>query len=135
MPVVRALAALAVGLALLAGCSKSRQSGGGEPAASVLQDVDSLIRAAGPGNRVPAGLADLGRRQAMFPKGYEAVKSGDVVVLWGTPLKGEGDAGKEETVVAYEKSVPNSGGYVLLSAGTVKKMSADEFRSAPKAGK
>jgi hypothetical protein len=48
-------------------------------------------------------------------------------------MKGEGDAGKEEAVVAYEKTVPASGGYVLLSAGTVKQMTPDEFKAAPKA--
>jgi hypothetical protein len=58
------------------------------------------------------------------------VKSGDVVVLWGTTLQGEGDVGKDEIVVAYEKDVPTSGGFVLLSAGTVKKMTADEFKAA-----
>ena len=40
-----------------------------------------------------------------------------------------------EAVVAYEKNAPTQGGYVLLSAGTVKKVSAAEFASAPKAGK
>jgi hypothetical protein len=55
------------------------------------------------------------------------------VVLWGTPLKGEGQTGKDEEVLAYQKEVPAQGGYVLLSAGTVKKMSASEFQSAPKA--
>jgi hypothetical protein len=38
-------------------------------------------------------------------------------------------------VVAYQKGVPTDGGFVLLSAGTVKKMTADEFSTAPKAGK
>ena len=42
---------------------------------------------------------------------------------------------KGEAVVAYEKQVPTDGGYVLLSAGSVKKMTAEEFAAAPKAGK
>jgi hypothetical protein len=37
--------------------------------------------------------------------------------------------------LAYEKATPTDGGYVLLSAGTVKKMTAAEFDTAPKAGK
>jgi hypothetical protein len=135
MGVVRTLAALAAGLALLSGCSRSRPPAEAQPTVTMLQDVDALLRASGGVNRVPNGLGDLGRRQSMFPRGYEAVKSGDVIVLWGSPLKGEGDAGKAEAIIAYEKNVPDSGGYVLLSAGTVKKMSADEFRAAPKAGK
>jgi hypothetical protein len=60
------------------------------------------------------------------------VKSGEVVVLWGAALKGEGAVGQDEAVVAYEKGVPTDGGYVLLSAGTVQKMNAAEFAAAPK---
>jgi hypothetical protein len=71
----------------------------------------------------------------MFPKAYESVKSGEVIVLWGTSPKGEGDVGNDEVVLAYEKKVPTEGGYVLMSAGTVKKMTAAELNSAPKAGK
>jgi hypothetical protein len=54
------------------------------------------------------------------------------VVVWGTPIKGEGDAGNDEAVMAYEKAAPTEGGLVLLSAGTVKKMSADELKAVLK---
>ncbi len=125
----------AAGLALLCGCPSAPPP---EVAAAVttLQDVNDLLRAAaGAANRPPARLADLDKYQALFPRGYAAVKSGDVVVLWGTPLKGEGEAGKDEVVLAYEKNVPSAGGFVLLSAGTIKQMGADEFKNAPKARK
>ena len=68
-------------------------------------------------------------------KAYDSVKSGDVVVLWGTPMQGEGDSGKGEVLMAYEKKVPTDGGYVLLSAGTVRRMSAADFAAAPKTKK
>ncbi|HZY90375.1 MAG TPA: hypothetical protein VFE78_36475 [Gemmataceae bacterium] len=134
MTVVR-YALIVAGLGLLAGCS-SRPAGEAPGQALVLQDVNDLLHAtAGTTGRVPARLADMTPRvQSLYPRGYEAVKSGAVVVLWGAPLKGEGEAGKDEAVVAYEKAVPADGGYVLLSAGTVKKMSAAEFTAAPKAG-
>ena len=35
-------------------------------------------------------------------------------------------------VLAYENDAPNTGGYVLLTSGEVKKMSASEFKAAPK---
>jgi hypothetical protein len=38
-------------------------------------------------------------------------------------------------VLAYETEVPEKGGAVLMQDGTVKTMTADEFKSAPKAGK
>lgn len=126
----------AAGFGLLVGCS-SRPGAGGETSAAfgnLLEVNDLLHMAAGETARVPAKLAALdGRPKSMFPRGYEAVKSGNVVVLWEAPLKGEGEVGKDEAVIAYEKNVPTEGGYVLLSAGTIKKMTASEFQSAPKA--
>src|SRR5262249_37977833 len=50
-------------------------------------------------------------------------------------LNGERRAGQDEAVVAHEKGVPAGGGYVLLSAGTVKRMTPAEFSAAPKAVK
>jgi hypothetical protein len=123
---------LAVGFGLAAGCS-SRAKVDTPPTYTALQDLNDLLHAAGDATgRPPKSLADLDRYKTLFPRGYEAVRSGEVVVLWGTPLKGEGEAGKDEAVVAYEKNVPNAGGYVLFSAGTVKKLTSAEFEAAPK---
>jgi hypothetical protein len=129
-------AILALGFGLLAGCS-SQSGGQAAPELTELQEVNELLHTAGGATgRAPARLADIAPRyQSMYPRAYEAVKSGNVVVLWGVPLKGEGQVGKDEAVVAYEKAVPTEGGYVLLSAGTIKKMTAAEFSAAPKAGK
>ncbi|HJZ90217.1 MAG TPA: hypothetical protein VKE40_05050 [Gemmataceae bacterium] len=135
MTVFRCLAATAMGVSLLAGCSRQPV---GEAAASLtlLQEVNDMLRqAGGASGRPPAKAAELDRYRADYPRGYEAVKSGDVVILWGTPLKGEGEVGKDELLLAYEKNTPIEGGFVLLSAGTVKKVSASEFSALPKAGK
>jgi hypothetical protein len=125
---------MAVVLGLFVGCSSGTKLDQEARASGTLQEVHDLLHLSGVGHP-PSKLADLDRHRGMFPRAYEAVKSGDVVVLWGTPLQGEGDVGKDEAVVAYEKAVPTAGGYVLLSAGTVKKMTAAEFNAAPKAGK
>jgi hypothetical protein len=97
-----------------------------------------MLRAATqPNGRGPTKLADLSRVKSLYTRGYDAVKSGQVVVLWGAnSVKGEGaiaQGGGE--VIAYEKDAPTSGGFVLLSSGEVKQMSASEFQGAPKAGK
>jgi hypothetical protein len=119
----------------LAGCSSKPTGAAVAPEVTLLHDVNDLLRAAGTSGRLPAKLADVDRNKNMFPRGYEAVKSGNVVVLWGAPTQGEGDVGKaNEMVVAYEKDVATQGGYVLLSAGSVRKMTAAEFSAAPKAG-
>ena len=59
--------------------------------------------------------------------------SGDLIVQWGAPLSPEGEAA--EAILAYVKTVPEQGGNVLMQDGkTIKKMTADEFKTAPKAG-
>jgi|SRR5439155_18990870 len=127
--------AAAASLALLVGCSSSRNPGADEPpVAAALRDLNDLLRTTA-GGHSPTKLSDLDRHKSMFSRAYEAVKSGEVVVLWGAAQKGEGETGKNEAVVAYEKDAPTNGGYVLLSAGSVKKMTASEFAAAPKAGK
>jgi hypothetical protein len=127
---------LAVSLGFLVGCSSQRKGEAPSASYTVLQELNDLLRTAeSTAGRPPTAVADLERHQSMYPRGYGAVKSGDVVVVWGAALKGESEVGKDEAVVAYEKSVPTGEGYVLLSAGTVKKMSAAEFKAAPKAGK
>jgi hypothetical protein len=130
---------IALGAGLLAGCS----SGGAKPTIDQemtdLQEVMHLLHvAARQTGRPPAKLSDLDPFQSKWPEAYNSVKSGDFVVLWGTPInwgmsaKTKGDVGRPEMVLAYGKTVPTDGGYVLTSVGKVTKMSAAEFASAPK---
>jgi hypothetical protein len=124
----------------LAGCSSKPGGGvGGELAAAprALFDLNDLLHSVAGMDGRPAGqLSDLDKRRSLFPQGYNAVKNGDIIVLWGTTPKGEGAIAKGgEQLVAYEKAVPTDGGYVLYSGGTIKKMTAAEFAAAPKAGK
>jgi hypothetical protein len=126
-----------LGLSILVGCSSSNNGAAvpGQEQTLVLQEVNDLLHQAASGARPATKVADLSRLGHNFPRGYEAVKSGEIIVLWGSPMQGEGQVGSNEAVVAYEKAVPKDGGLVLLSAGTVKKMTPDEFNAAPKAGK
>lgn len=121
--------ALAVVVAGLAGCG-SQSEGTIAPPASALYEVADLLRAS-PGG-TSRGLAELAALEPQYPRGYEAVKSGEVVVLWGAQMPGEGSPGTD-AVIAFEKKTPTEGGHVLLLNGTVRVMTADEFRSAPKA--
>lgn len=93
-----------------------------------------MIRAASKGGQGPTKLADLDRFQGQFDLGYQAVKSGEVVVVRGAGMKGEGEAaGGGGEVIAYEKDAPTKGGYVLFNSGAVKNLPAAEFTAAPKA--
>jgi hypothetical protein len=126
-------AAIALCAGLLAGCSSGTPTNQGK---NDLQELKHLLRAAAKRTgHPPARLSDLDLFQAKYPEVYNLVKSGDLVVLWGTPIKPEKGTGKPEMVLAYGKDVPTDGGYVLMATGNVTKMSAAEFASAPKAKK
>jgi hypothetical protein len=140
MNMSKKLRILIVGLPLLfvaTGCSSSGPGKGEQsPQEGVLQEVADLLRAGThPSGRGPSKLSDLDRVQSIYSRSYQAIKSGSVVVLWGSGVKGEGEGATGGEVVAYEKDVPTSGGFVLLSSGHVKQMTAAEFESAPKAAK
>ena len=133
--VLRSAAATAT-LAVIAaaGCSSSGTPGQ-SPAPGVsdnLSEVAGLLRdyttefQKGPGK-----LADLAKNQPLYPRGYQAVKAGTIVVVWGVrmPQQGQGGTG----VIAYEKKAETEGGAVLLENGEVKNLSASEFASAPRA--
>jgi hypothetical protein len=86
----------------------------------------------------PAKFTDLNSVNAMAANGYEALKSGKVVLLYEAPLpdvKEEPGQGPDDEVLAYMADVPQSGGKVLMLNRTVKTMTADEFKSVKKAGK
>lgn len=81
--------------------------------------------------------AELEVYEMTGPAGVSAVKNGDIVVQWEATLPDTSEEPGKVTsneVLAYQKEVPESGGYVLMLDRTVKKMSAEEFQAAPKAG-
>jgi hypothetical protein len=97
-----------------------------------MEEVAGIYRSAmGVKKKPPAGLADLARSRDMFLNGYKAIEKGDIIVMWGvTPLPE--DSATDE-ILAYKSDAETNGGPVLLKNLTMKKMSADAFKSAPKA--
>ncbi|MGZ3414946.1 MAG: hypothetical protein ACXWNX_15350, partial [Isosphaeraceae bacterium] len=82
--------------------------------------------------RGPKNLKELGITGQQYPIAVEMIKSGDLVVQWGAPLSPEGKAAN--AILAYVKTVPERGGNVLMQDSmTINKMTADEFKTAPKA--
>jgi hypothetical protein len=78
----------------------------------------------------PQGIKDVEGAQAVAPAAFAAVKSGDVIVYWGTGLADGSEAAS--TVLAYQKDVPEKGGEVLMQDGNARKMTAEEFKAAKK---
>lgn len=122
-------------LVMMLGCS-SQIGGVGpgmEPQEAIVKELGDLLRC---GSGVPKQLADLNTFETNFPVSYRANKTGEMIVLWGIPMLGEGNAATSEgTIVAYEKDVPIMGGWVLMTNGKAKKVTAAEYALLAKPAK
>ena len=57
---------------------------------------------------------------------FEEIEDGEIVMVWNAILSD--DANKNDKyVLAYEKSVPESGGIVVMGGGSALRLSAEEF--------
>jgi hypothetical protein len=129
---------LLLGLLVAAGCSSSKRGGteAEKGRADELRELATILPLySGEHRRGPSKPSDLAPYEAGAPLGYRAVAAGDIVVVWGATMAGEGEKSTSTAVVAYEKKTPTEGGFVLLHNGDVKQMTAEEFKNAPKAGK
>jgi hypothetical protein len=80
-------------------------------------------------DRGPANVQEMGNLQLQAPQLYKAIQEGRYVLYWGVNPLAPANA-----VLGYEKDAPSKGGVVLLMDGSVHPMSAEEFKTAPKAG-
>ena len=122
------------------GCGPGSQTITENPAeGAALSDIGEAYRTFTIINkRPPAQLNDFTPLEMACPSGVRAMKKGEVVVRWGATLPDIGEEpGKVPApeILAMSRTSPNKGGYVLLLDRTIKKMTADEFKAAPKAGK
>jgi hypothetical protein len=75
--------------------------------------------------------------EAGSPAAYDAIRSGEVVVRWQASLPdtdAEPSSPTSDEVLAYWKTVPEKGGPVLMLDRRLRRMTADEFKSARLAG-
>lgn len=134
-PFVLAAAALALG-----GCgARNEPLSPSAHADARLRDVGELYRAHQLTRHAPPkAIKDLAPFGNATPSGYEAIRTGAVVVRYGATLP---DTAEEPTgasadeVLAYAKEVPAQGGPVLMLDRRTKTMTADEFKAAKLAGK
>jgi hypothetical protein len=66
----------------------------------------------------------MGNEPAL-PNAWPLIQDGAIVVVWKA-----GYSPSSTAVLAYEKNAPAGGGKVLLRNGTVKEMTAGEFKAA-----
>jgi hypothetical protein len=88
-------------------------------------------------SKPPTKLDDFATLKTQGANGYEALRTGAVILRFGATLPDlSEDAGQSpsEEVLAYVKEVPESGGKVLLLNRTIKTMTPAEFKAAKLAG-
>jgi hypothetical protein len=106
---------------------------------SLLNQVGELCRMYQHARKKPPSKpADLSSVSTMAANGYNALRDGKVILLYDATLpdvKEEPGQGPDDEILAYIATVPTSGGQVLMLNRTVKKMTAEEFKAAKKAGK
>jgi hypothetical protein len=79
--------------------------------------------------KAPAKAEDLAPDFDNDKKLLDALKSEDIVFIYKVRIV-DMTAGTSNTILAYEKDVPTKGGQCLYGDGSVKKLSADEFKKA-----
>lgn len=75
----------------------------------------------------PARVEDLNEHQAVLGHGWPLIQDKTVVVVWKVGYS----AGSTE-ILAHHKDAATAGGKVLLRNGTIKQMTAEEFKAAKK---
>lgn len=124
--------ALILGTMFLSGCGDNAVQSvtADEASKRMLEDYGNFLKQLkADGTKTPASKNEFLPLEPMAPVSGPGILSGTLIVVWGQTI------GTGKDVIAYEKAVESSGGHVLLQDGTVKKMTADEFKAAPKAGK
>jgi hypothetical protein len=82
----------------------------------------------------PANAKALAPYFCNSKKLLDYLESKTIVFIYGVGIR-DMTAGTSNTVLAYVKDVPTKGGLVLMGDGSVRKMSADEFKKATLAKK
>ncbi|SIO61297.1 hypothetical protein SAMN05444166_6713 [Singulisphaera sp. GP187] len=84
----------------------------------------------------PRKMDDMKVLQTMASPAMAEVRNGNILVEWGAALpdtKEEPGQSPAPEILAYGKEVPEKGGYVLHLDRTVSRVTAEEFKAAPKA--
>jgi hypothetical protein len=85
-------------------------------------------------NKPPAKAKDLAPYFENDKRILALLEKEDIVFFYNVGIA-QMTAGTSNTILAFEKDVPTKGGLVLMGDGSVKKVSAVEFKNATLAGK
>jgi hypothetical protein len=147
----RGVLLLALGMLVMGGCKKRGPDAATEPA-SGKPPIGNFIPAVGrhevstdlgqiskwymieaTTGTVPRGLQDLSDFKRDLPRVYKAIEEGRYVVCWGADPN-RAPAGTTNTVLAYDKDVPEKGGVVAFLDGSIRNVTAQDFAGFDKPG-
>lgn len=98
---------------------------------STMQEVGEMLmlHKTNSGGKPVTKATELAKYENAFQRAYYEVRDNNIVVFWNIPIS----ESASNAILAYEKQTPDSGGYVLMQDGsTIKKLTAEEFKAAPK---
>jgi hypothetical protein len=142
---------LALGVLLPGGCKKRGADSATEPAsgkppigkyipavgrhevATDLGQISKWYMIEATTGTVPRGLQDLTDLKRDLPRVHKAIEEGLYVVCWGADPN-RAPAGTTNTVLAYDKDVPEKGGVVAFLDGSIRTVTAQEFAGFDKPG-
>lgn len=132
-----ATALVVAACALTLGCGKVREAAQNAKTANELRAIGLACHNywdKNPG-KGPAKAEDLDPFLLEFPVASKGLKDGTFVLFWGTSLTElmKGSVSTSDVVLGYEKDAPAKGGSVLMADGSVRRMTADDFKAAKKA--
>lgn len=108
------------------GCTpaKKESTGSDQPVNMALPEVLELYFAYDKAEKKPPSkLTDFDKLKQTWPRGYKAIQSGEVIVIWGVDLAAD-------KPIAYEKGTAEKGGLVLFGSGATKRLTPEAFNAA-----
>jgi hypothetical protein len=117
--------------AILPGCAGKPPAAPPVSQTKAMQEIAELYKFIAYERRpAPKKLSDLADYQDSLGDAWPGLQSGEVVINWGAGLSKTGEAG--QTLLAYSRDAATESGAILLCDGTVKEVSAQEFKSLQK---
>lgn len=112
--------------ASLCGCGASQSTGPNIPtgASEGIADTHALILESTYGGSPLKSAKDLEQYKDRFSKAYEAVKSGEVKIVWGKPIL---DNAPTPEVIAYETKAESGEGFAVKNNGKIEKVTAADL--------
>ena len=114
------------------GCSSNNNSGSSIPteAGSAIAQTLGMIQESTYGGTPLKDLKAAESYANQFPDAVSAIKSGEIVIVWGRSLL---DNAKEPQIVAYESSASSGEGWAVKEDGKLHKIGASDIKGLPKA--